>query len=432
MGLAGPGPAGVVLLREPDVGPGRLHRRPVLAGVLALGTPAIWWAACLALPVLLFLWAGRRDWRAGAILCGVAAGYLPWFLSSTARSTRSTRRLRAVPVPRARDVPRPGPRRPRRVTAAPAVGRGDRRVLPAARGRQLRLAAAGAVRRSDPVRRLGATHVVRSWISSWTLGLTRVNAGFGHNTCRGVREQAHGPGRVGANLAIAVAKLGAGLVSGSSSMLAEAAHSFADTLNQVFLLTSLKVSARPADPEHPFGYGKAQFFWSLLAAVGIFVAGSVFSVYEGVHTLRSEGQESGGILVPYVVLGVSFVAEGISWRRALRQLRGEADERGGALRGARPGKQGPDGQDRARRGQRSPGRHGPRRGRGRAAPRDRQRRLGRLGGHRDRRAARLRRVRPRARQQRPADRRGRRAAARRRRVRPAAAPKRRSPRWSSC
>ena len=136
-----------------------------------------------------------------------------------------------------------------------------------------------------------------------------------------------------ANLAIAVAKLGAGLVSGSSSMLAEAAHSFADTLNQVFLLTSLKVSRRPADPEHPFGYGKAQFFWSLLAAVGIFVAGSVFSIYEGVHTLRSGGEESGGILIPYVVLAVSFVAEGVSWLRALKQLRGEADERGRSLRG---------------------------------------------------------------------------------------------------
>jgi cation diffusion facilitator family transporter len=128
----------------------------------------------------------------------------------------------------------------------------------------------------------------------------------------------------GANLAIAIAKLGAGLLSGSSSMLAEAAHSFADTLNQVFLLTSLKVASRPADQEHPFGYGKAQYFWSLLAAVGIFVAGSVFSIYEGVHTLRSGGEESGGILVPYVVLGISFVAEGTSWLRALHQLRGEA------------------------------------------------------------------------------------------------------------
>ena len=127
-----------------------------------------------------------------------------------------------------------------------------------------------------------------------------------------------------ANLAIAAAKLVAGLVSGSSSMLAEAAHSVADTLNQVFLLTSLKVSSRPADREHPFGYGKARFFWSLLAAVGIFIAGAVFSVYQGVHTLRGGAEESGGILVPYVVLAVSFAAEGTSWLRAVKQMRAEA------------------------------------------------------------------------------------------------------------
>ena len=132
-----------------------------------------------------------------------------------------------------------------------------------------------------------------------------------------------------ANLAIAVAKLVAGVISGSSSMMAEAAHSFADTLNQVCLLTSLRVSARPADREHPFGYGKAQFFWSLLAAVGIFVAGSVFSIYEGVHTLR-HGSESQGILLPYAVLGVAFLAEGVSWLRALQQMPGAArtEERG--------------------------------------------------------------------------------------------------------
>jgi cation diffusion facilitator family transporter len=134
-----------------------------------------------------------------------------------------------------------------------------------------------------------------------------------------------------ANLAIAAAKLVAGVVSGSSSMLAEAAHSFADTLNQVFLLTSLRVSARPADREHPFGYGKAQFFWSLLAAVGIFVAGSVFSIYEGVHALRN-GSESQGILLPYAVLGVAFVAEGVSWLRALQQMRGEARAQDRGLR----------------------------------------------------------------------------------------------------
>ena len=135
-------------------------------------------------------------------------------------------------------------------------------------------------------------------------------------------------------------------------MLAEAAHSVADTLNQVFLLTSLKVSKRPADPEHPFGYGKAQFFWSLIAAVSIFVAGAVFSIYEGVHTL-SGGEESGGILIPFAVLGVAFARRGpAGW--ALRQMRGEA-RREDALRGPHPGQQGPQRQDRARRGQRRPG-----------------------------------------------------------------------------
>lgn len=130
---------------------------------------------------------------------------------------------------------------------------------------------------------------------------------------------------LGANLLIAGAKLVGGLISGSSSMLAEAAHSVADTMNQVFLLTSLKVADRPADATHPFGYGKARFFWSLIAAVGIFVAGAVFSFYEGLHTILS-GSEEGGLLVPYVVLGVAFVAEGTSWLRALRQVRREAKE----------------------------------------------------------------------------------------------------------
>lgn len=126
-----------------------------------------------------------------------------------------------------------------------------------------------------------------------------------------------------ANAGIGVAKLFGGLISGSSSMLAEAAHSVADTLNEVFLLTSLREAQRPADPEHPFGYGKAQFFWAFMAAVGIFVAGSVFSIYEGIHTIV-EGSESGGVLVPFIVLGVSVLAEGTSLVRAIVQLHGEA------------------------------------------------------------------------------------------------------------
>src|SRR5919201_6683666 len=77
-----------------------------------------------------------------------------------------------------------------------------------------------------------------------------------------------------ANASIAVAKLVAGLMSGSSAMLAESAHSVADTMNQVFLWFSLKLGEREADSEHPFGYGKERFFWSFLAAVGDFFAGA--------------------------------------------------------------------------------------------------------------------------------------------------------------
>jgi cation diffusion facilitator family transporter len=127
-----------------------------------------------------------------------------------------------------------------------------------------------------------------------------------------------------ANLAIAVAKITAGLLGGSSAMLAEGAHSVADTTNQVFLLTSLRLSRKAPDDTHPFGYGKERFFWSLLAAVGIFVSGAVFSIYEGVHGLLSGESEVAGYLLSYGVLAVSFVAEGTSWLTAVRQLRGEA------------------------------------------------------------------------------------------------------------
>ena len=84
-----------------------------------------------------------------------------------------------------------------------------------------------------------------------------------------------------ANVVVGLAKLAAGIISGSSAMLAEAAHSAADTLNQVFLLTSLRQADRPADPDHPFGHGQERYFWSLLAAFGIFIAGAGFSIFEG-------------------------------------------------------------------------------------------------------------------------------------------------------
>ncbi len=125
-----------------------------------------------------------------------------------------------------------------------------------------------------------------------------------------------------ANIIVGVTKLVAGILSGSSAMLAEAAHSAADTLNQGFLLASVHQGERPADRGHPFGYGQERYFWSLLAAFGIFIAGAGFSIFEGILALTHAGSESP--LIAYIALAVAFVAEGTSFVRAYRQMRGEA------------------------------------------------------------------------------------------------------------
>jgi cation diffusion facilitator family transporter len=128
-----------------------------------------------------------------------------------------------------------------------------------------------------------------------------------------------------ANAGIGVAKLAGGLISGSSAMLAEAAHSVADTTNQLLLLASLNKAERQPDDTHPFGYGKERFFWSFLAAVCIFVSGAVFSVFEGVHRIVAGGSEDGGVGVAFAVLALALVLEGSSLIRAARQTRSEAE-----------------------------------------------------------------------------------------------------------
>ncbi|MFJ8865310.1 cation diffusion facilitator family transporter [Streptomyces sp. NPDC102473] len=126
------------------------------------------------------------------------------------------------------------------------------------------------------------------------------------------------------NLVIAVAKAVGGLLSGSPALLSEAAHSVADSVNEVFLLAALRRSNRPPDDRHPFGYGKERYFWSLLAAVGIFVVGGCFSFFQGFEALGSDEQQSpDGYMVGLIVLGVAFLAEGGSLVRALLQLRRE-------------------------------------------------------------------------------------------------------------
>jgi cation diffusion facilitator family transporter len=124
-----------------------------------------------------------------------------------------------------------------------------------------------------------------------------------------------------ANLGIALAKVVAAVITGSASMAAEAAHSVADTFNEVLLLAALRRSARPADRRHPLGYGKERYFWSLLVAVAIFGMGALFAFQRGIQVFIGHGTEEVDPQVGYIVLGVAFVLELVSWRQAVRQVR---------------------------------------------------------------------------------------------------------------
>lgn len=127
-----------------------------------------------------------------------------------------------------------------------------------------------------------------------------------------------------ANLLIAVAKTVVALVTGSASMFAESAHSWTDTGNQVLLLIADRRSRREADAAHPFGYGREAYVWSMFAALGLFTAGAVVSVWNGVTKLFETSEES-SYSWAYVVLAVAFVLEGISFLQAFRQTRREAN-----------------------------------------------------------------------------------------------------------
>jgi cation diffusion facilitator family transporter len=129
------------------------------------------------------------------------------------------------------------------------------------------------------------------------------------------------------NLGIAVAKLIGGLISHSSAMLSEAAHSVADTVTEVFLYIALKRGEKPPDEKHPFGYGRETYFWAFLASLTTFLVGAGFSIFQGVTTIVSR-EPGGPPLVSFLVLAVSFVLEGISFRKAVRQVRGAATKWG--------------------------------------------------------------------------------------------------------
>lgn len=128
-----------------------------------------------------------------------------------------------------------------------------------------------------------------------------------------------------ANALIGVAKTAAAIATGSASMLAEAAHSWADTGNEVFLLVAERTSKRPADAQHPLGYGRKAYVWSMFAAVGVFVAGSVVAVWHGAQELWSPSSSVyDDYRWAYLVLAISFLLEGTSFAQALRSTRAAA------------------------------------------------------------------------------------------------------------
>src|SRR5215467_9337317 len=127
-----------------------------------------------------------------------------------------------------------------------------------------------------------------------------------------------------ANVLIGVAKSVAAAVTGSASLVAEAAHSWADSGNEIFLLIANRRSRRPPDAAHPLGHGREAYVWSLFAALGLFVAGAAVSVTHGVQELIHP-EPASHFAVGYVVLAVSFVLEGISFLQSVRQAKPEAE-----------------------------------------------------------------------------------------------------------
>jgi cation diffusion facilitator family transporter len=136
-----------------------------------------------------------------------------------------------------------------------------------------------------------------------------------------------------ANIGVGVLKLIAGLITGSSALLSEAAHSTGDSTTEVLLLVAQRRSRKRADRSHPFGYGKERFFWSLLAAVVIFVSGSAFAFYQGLHEIFAGGESGKDLWINYPVLALAAILEGISLRQAAGQMKKETRRTNRSLRG---------------------------------------------------------------------------------------------------
>ena len=134
-----------------------------------------------------------------------------------------------------------------------------------------------------------------------------------------------------ANLVIAIAKLIAGLISGSAALLGEAGHSVADCLNETFLGYSLLRGRRPADARHPLGHGRERFLWAFLAAIASFLIGGCLSVGLALREFTTGGV-TGDFRLAGIVLAISFLADGSSWLQGVRHARREAGRQGMPVR----------------------------------------------------------------------------------------------------
>jgi cation diffusion facilitator family transporter len=124
-----------------------------------------------------------------------------------------------------------------------------------------------------------------------------------------------------ANAGIAVVKLVVAFISGSTTMLAEAVHSSADTANQALLLVGMTLASRKEPQRFPLGRESERYFWAFVVSLTIFLLGGVFAIFEGVHKLRTlqEGARP-SLLWPLVVLGASLVLEAGSFTVAMREF----------------------------------------------------------------------------------------------------------------
>jgi len=129
------------------------------------------------------------------------------------------------------------------------------------------------------------------------------------------------------NILIAVAKTVVAVITGSASMTAEAAHSWADAGNEGFLRLADRRSEQGPDEEHPFGHGREAYVWSLFAAIGLFAVGATVSVLRGIQELIHP-EPVNDPAPAYIVLAIALVLESISLGQALRQLGREAKQRG--------------------------------------------------------------------------------------------------------